>query len=122
AVEAGAMPLFGEKDGDEVRVVAMGTTPEYATRSYSVELCGGTHVRRTGDIGLFKIVGESAVAAGVRRIEAVTGAAAEAYVLDEEKTLREAAATLKVAPHELPARIAALVEDRRKLERELTEM
>ncbi len=122
AVEAGAMALFGEKYGDEVRVVAMGSQADGQTRAFSVELCGGTHVRRTGDIGLFKIVGESAVGAGVRRIEAVTGAAAEAYVLDEEKTLREAAATLKVAPGELPARIAALVEDRRKLERELTEL
>ena len=121
AIEAGAMALFGEKYGDEVRVVSMGRINDNS-RNFSVELCGGTHVRRTGDIGLFKIVSESAVGAGVRRVEAVTGAAAEAYVLDEEKTLREAAAALKVAPGELPARIAALVEDRRKLERELTEM
>ncbi len=126
AIEAGAMALFGEKYGEEVRVVAMGSVTQNGSgdnsRNFSVELCGGTHVRRTGDIGLFKIVSESAVGAGVRRIEAVTGAAAEVYVLEEEKTLREAAATLKVAPAEVPARIAALMEDRRKLERELTEM
>jgi alanyl-tRNA synthetase len=122
AIEAGAMALFGEKYGEEVRVVAMGTKPDRAVRAFSVELCGGTHVRRTGDIGLFKIVGESAVAAGVRRIEAVTGAAAEAYVNDEERMLKEAAGSLKVSPAELPGRIAALIEERRKLERELAEM
>ena len=121
AVKAGAMALFGEKYGDEVRVVAMGTTADGGP-NFSVELCGGTHVRRTGDIGLFKIVGETAVASGVRRIEAVTGAAAEAWVVDEERMLKEAAATLRVPPSELPARIAGLVEDRRKLEREIAEL
>jgi len=122
AVKAGAMALFGEKYGDEVRVVAMGTTLEQSSHTYSVELCGGTHVRRTGDIGLFKIVGESAVAAGVRRIEAVTGAAAETWVADEERMLKEAAGVLKVSPAYLPARISGLVEERRKLERELSEL
>ncbi len=121
AVKAGAMALFGEKYGDEVRVVAMGTAPD-GSPNFSVELCGGTHVRRTGDIGLFKIVNESAVAAGVRRIEAVTGAAAEAYIADEERMLKEAANALRVPPAELPARIAGLVEDRRKLEREVAEL
>jgi len=121
AVKAGAMALFGEKYGDEVRVVAMGSAQDNNI-NYSVELCGGTHVRRTGDIGLFKIVGESAVAAGVRRIEAVTGAVAEAFVVDEERMLKEAANALRVPPAELPARIAGLVEDRRKLEREIADL
>jgi alanyl-tRNA synthetase len=120
AVAEGALALFGEKYGDEVRVVAMGGEPE-ENRAFSVELCGGTHVRRTGDIGLFKIVGETAIASGVRRIEALTGAAAEAYVAQEELILREAAAELRTAPAELPARIARLVDERRRLERELSE-
>jgi len=118
AIDAGAMALFGEKYGDEVRVVAMGGSAE---RPYSVELCGGTHVRRTGDIGLFKILSESAVAAGVRRIEAVTGQAALAYLDETEALLREAAAQLNVPPDQLPARVAALVEERRRLETELSE-
>ena len=121
AVKAGAMALFGEKYGDEVRVVAMGSTKD-GGHNFSVELCGGTHVRRTGDIGLFKIVGESAVAAGVRRIEAVTGAAAEAWVVEEERMLKDAALALRVPPAELPSRIAGLVEERRKLEREVAEL
>jgi len=120
AVAAGAMALFGEKYGDEVRVVSMGGADE-AQRDYSTELCGGTHVRRTGDIGLFKIIGESAVAAGVRRIEALTGAGAEAYVAEEEAALREIAAALKVAPGEVPTRVAALMEERRRLEKELAD-
>jgi alanyl-tRNA synthetase len=122
ATEAGALALFGEKYGDEVRVVAMGDIDEAAKRPYSVELCGGTHVRRTGDIGLAKIVSESAVASGVRRIEVLTGAAAEAYVAEEEALLRKAAAGLKATPAELPSRIASLVEERRRLEREITEL
>ena len=126
AVKAGAMALFGEKYGDEVRVVAMGTKAAGTTAdgglNFSVELCGGTHVRRTGDIGLFKIVGESAVAAGVRRIEAVTGAAAEAWVAEEERMLKEAAVAMRVSPAELPHRIAGMVEERRKLEREIAEL
>ena len=88
---------------------------------YSVELCGGTHVRALGDIQLFKIVSESAVSSGVRRIEALTGEAARQWLTDREARLREAASALKTTPDEVPARIAALVEERRKLERELAE-
>ena len=123
AVEAGALALFGEKYGDEVRVVAMGEDADEEGHShhFSVELCGGTHVRRTGDIGFFKIVSESAVAAGVRRIEALTGAAAEAYVDQEEELLRQAASAIRATPAELPARIVNLLEERKKLERELSD-
>ena len=124
AVELGAMALFGEKYGEEVRVVAMGEDPAATEKSgiYSLELCGGTHVRRTGDIGLFKIVAEAAVSAGVRRIEAVTGEAALRLVEGAETKLREAAAALRVPPSEVPARVAALVEERRKLERDVAEL
>jgi alanyl-tRNA synthetase len=119
AVEEGALALFGEKYGDEVRVVAMGANDNEP--SYSIELCGGTHVRRTGDIGLFKIVGESAVASGVRRIEVLTGAAAEAHLAEEEGILRRTAATLRTSPAELPGRVAVLADELRRLERELAE-
>jgi alanyl-tRNA synthetase len=118
AISAGAMALFGEKYGDEVRVLSMG---QFDEGDYSVELCGGTHVRALGDIQLFKIVSESAVSAGVRRIEALTGEAARQWLSDRERKLREAAAALKSSPDEVPARIAALVEDRKRLERELTD-
>ncbi|HJQ56944.1 MAG TPA: alanine--tRNA ligase [Vineibacter sp.] len=118
AVEAGAMALFGEKYGEEVRVLSMGAAEG---ETYSVELCGGTHARRTGDIGLFKIVSEGAVAAGVRRIEAVAGAAAEAHVRDQGDRLAEAAAALRVRPEEVASRIATLVETHRKLERDIGE-
>jgi alanyl-tRNA synthetase len=118
AIEAGAMALFGEKYGDEVRVLSMGRGAE---ADYSVELCGGTHVRALGDIQLFKIIGESAVSSGVRRIEGLTGEAARQWLTDRDAKLREAAATLKSSPDEVPARIAALVEDRRRLERELAD-
>mgnify|MGYP001546192437 CR=1 FL=1 len=118
AIGAGAMALFGEKYGDEVRVLSMGRGE---ANSYSVELCGGTHVRATGDIALFKIIGESAVSSGVRRIEALTGEAARLWLSDREDRLRQSAATLKTTPDEVPARIAALVEQSRKLERELAE-
>lgn len=123
ATAAGAMALFGEKYGDEVRVVAMGTAieGEKAGRTYSLELCGGTHVGATGDIGLIHIVSESAVAAGVRRLEALTGTAARHYLVEEERRLKEAAAVLKVSPGEVVPRLEALVEERRKLERDLTE-
>src|SRR5439155_12015881 len=114
AVAEGALALFGEKYGDEVRVVAMGGA-RGEEKPFSVELCGGTHVRRTGDIGLFKIVGEMAIAAGVRRIEALTGAAAEGFVAEEEGVLREAAAALRTKPSELPARIVNLVTEPRRL-------
>jgi alanyl-tRNA synthetase len=121
AIEAGAMALFGEKYGDEVRVVSMGGKPANENKIFSTELCGGTHVRRTGDIGLFKIVSEGAVGAGVRRIEAVTGAAAEAYIAEQQRVLNEAAAALKTLPSDLTQRIAALLDERKRLERELTE-
>jgi alanyl-tRNA synthetase len=122
AIEAGAMALFGEKYGDEVRVVSMGEDrDDHETHPFSVELCGGTHVRRTGDIGFFKIVSESAVASGVRRIEAVTGAAAETYIGQEEELLQQAANALRTSAAELPARLTALLEERKKLERELSE-
>ncbi|MCA0325252.1 MAG: alanine--tRNA ligase [Proteobacteria bacterium] len=119
AIAAGAMALFGEKYGEEVRVLSMGS--DEGGDKYSVELCGGTHARRTGDIGLFKIVGEGAVSAGVRRIEALAGHAAEAHVRHQAELLAEAAATLKVRAEDLPARLAALVEGQRKIERELAE-
>jgi alanyl-tRNA synthetase len=118
AIAAGAMALFGEKYGDEVRVLSMGRLTD---NDYSVELCGGTHVRALGDIQLLKIVSESAVSSGVRRIEALTGEAARRWLSEREAKLREAAATLKSAPDEVPARIAALVEERRRLERELSD-
>jgi alanyl-tRNA synthetase len=118
AIAAGAMALFGEKYGDEVRVVSMGE----GAANYSVELCGGTHVRRTGDIGLFKLIAESAVAAGVRRIEAVVGAAAEVWVDEQADLLGRAAHALKATPSELPGRIDALLEDRRRLEREVSDL
>ncbi len=121
AVELGAMALFGEKYGDEVRVVAMGA-PDGNKAAWSIELCGGTHVRRTGDIGYFRIVGESAVAAGVRRIEAVTGAAAEAVVSEIQARLNDAAGALRAAPAEVADRIAALQEDRRKLQAQVAEL
>ena len=124
AVGVGAMALFGEKYGDEVRVVGMGHDPAATEKQgvYSLELCGGTHVRRTGDIGLFKIVSEGAVSAGVRRVEAVTGEAALALVEDQSRQLAEAALALRVAPAEVLARVAALVEERRRLEREVSEL
>jgi alanyl-tRNA synthetase len=119
AIEMGAMALFGEKYGDEVRVVSMGAEPEGKT--YSIELCGGTHVGALGDIGLFTIVGESAVSSGVRRVEALTGEAARAYLTGRDAALREAAATLKTSPDDVPARVAALMDERKRLERELAE-
>jgi alanyl-tRNA synthetase len=122
AVEAGALALFGEKYGEEVRVVAMGYARTNADAPpFSTELCGGTHVRRTGDIGLVKIVSESAVAAGVRRIEAMTGEGARAYLAEQTRLLFEAASVAKTVPADVPARLAALLEDRRKLERELAD-
>ncbi len=119
AVAAGAEALFGEKYGDEVRVLTMG---EDQSKAYSVELCGGTHVRRLGDIGLFTILSESAVAAGVRRIEALTSEGARRYLADQADLAREAASALKTSPSELPARVAQLAEDKRKLERELADV
>lgn len=118
AIEEGAMALFGEKYGDEVRVLSMGSDEG---KTYSTELCGGTHVRRLGDIGLFKVVAESAVGAGVRRIDAVTGAGALAYLNEFHKIAREAASVIRSVPAELPDRINQLMDERKKLERELSE-
>jgi alanyl-tRNA synthetase len=121
AVETGAMALFGEKYGEEVRVVSMGAG-EGNKSAWSIELCGGTHVRRTGDIGYFRIVSEAAVAAGVRRIEAVTGIAAEALVLQTQHRLNEAAGALRTAPADVPERIVSLLEDRRRLEATVSDL
>ena len=115
AIAAGAMALFGEKYGDEVRVLSMGSD------AYSVELCGGTHVNATGDISLFKIISEGAVASGVRRIEALTGEAARLWLVERDEMLRGIAATFKISVDDVPARVAALVDDRKRLERELAE-
>jgi alanyl-tRNA synthetase len=112
AMKAGAMALFGEKYGDEVRVVNMGHT-------YSVELCGGTHVKRTGDIGLFKVVSESAIAAGVRRVEAMTAVGALDYVNQNQARLAAIASNLKVSTDDVANRIDALIENGKKLEKEL---
>ncbi len=120
AIEAGAMALFGEKYGEEVRVLSMGSTGEHG-RNYSVELCGGTHVRATGDIGLLRVVSDSAVSSGVRRIEALTGEAARQWVVGREEALKAVAATLRTGPDEVLERVAALVDERRVLERELAE-
>jgi len=119
AIEAGAMALFGEKYGDTVRVVSMGSD---GNRTYSMELCGGIHVRRTGDIGAFTVIGEGAVAAGVRRVEALTGEAALSHLAERRRLLDETAASLKTTPGDLPGRVAALVEERRRLERELADL
>jgi alanyl-tRNA synthetase len=120
AIAAGAMALFGEKYGDEVRVLTMGRAGDEG-RHYSVELCGGTHVRATGDIGVFRIVSESAVSSGVRRIEALTGEAARQWLIAREETLKTAAAVIRATPEEVPARLTALLEERKRLERELSE-
>ena len=123
AIEAGALALFGEKYGDEVRVLSMGgSDPAKDGKAYSTELCGGTHVRRTGDIGFFKLTGEAALASGVRRIEAVVGEAARRYVEHQEHLLKDAAAALKVAPEALPGRLVSLLDERKRLERDLTDL
>jgi alanyl-tRNA synthetase len=119
AVAAGALALFGEKYGDEVRVLSMGRPGD--AKHYSVELCGGTHVSATGDIALFKIVGESAVSSGVRRIEALTGEAARLWLNARDEKLRDVAASLKTSPDDVPLRVATLVETTRRLERELAD-
>jgi alanyl-tRNA synthetase len=120
AIEAGALALFGEKYGDEVRVLSMGE-PGEGGRSYSVELCGGIHVERSGDIAVFTILSESGVSAGVRRIEAATGAEALAYLKGRAQIAADVADSLKVPLKDLPKRVATLSEDRRALERELAE-
>jgi alanyl-tRNA synthetase len=122
AMKAGALALFGEKYGDEVRVLALGDDPLDASKHYSVELCGGTHVRRTGDISLFKVVNEEAVAAGIRRVEAVTGEVARRYLEDQAGLARLAADTLKTRPEDVPQRVEGLLADRKRLEKELAEV
>jgi alanyl-tRNA synthetase len=122
----GARALFGEKYGEEVRVVAMGRHPGSGIGTggdtYSLELCGGTHVRRTGDIGAFKLVAEAATSSGVRRVEALTGAVALEHVAAEERALTEAAGLLRTRPEEVPARVRALIEERRALSGEVAEL
>ncbi|MGZ8369413.1 MAG: alanine--tRNA ligase-related protein, partial [Rhodoplanes sp.] len=120
AIGSGARALFGEKYGDEVRVVAMGETGGNAM-GWSVELCGGTHVRRTGDIGVISVVTESAVAAGVRRIEALTGRAARKHGNAVAQLAKAVSAELKAPLEEAPERVGALLDDRKRLERELSE-
>ena len=124
ARDAGARALFGEKYGDEVRVVSMGKTDrEHGSNAlgWSVELCGGTHVRRTGDIGLISVTGESAVSSGVRRIEALTGRQARRHANDTMALARSAATELRTTLDDMPARIVSLMEERKKLERDLSE-
>lgn len=121
AMESGAMALFGEKYGDEVRVVSMGLAPPGSNRSWSMELCGGTHVKRTGDIRIIRIVSEGASAAGVRRIEALTADGARVYLNQQDERVREAAGTLRVRPEDVLDRIKALTEERRTLERQLAD-
>ena len=118
AIAAGAMALFGEKYGDEVRVLSMGRLTE---QHYSVELCGGTHVRALGDIGVFRIVSEGAVSSGVRRIEALTGEGARRWLVGREEALKGVAAQLRTSPDEVEARVAALLDERKRLERELAD-
>ena len=124
AREAGARALFGEKYGDEVRVVSMGKMPRDSGSNalgWSVELCGGTHVKRTGDIGMITVTAESAVASGVRRIEALTGNQARHHANDTMAIAKSAANELRTTIDDMPVRIAALMEERKKLERELSE-
>ncbi len=122
AIAEGAMALFGEKYGDEVRVVSMGRNEPGSNKPiYSLELCGGTHVSRTGDIGLIKIVAESASSAGVRRMEALAGDAARSYLAEQDRRVHAASAALKVSPVDMVSRVEALVEERRKLEKELAD-
>jgi alanyl-tRNA synthetase len=121
AIEAGAVALFGEKYGDEVRVLTLGRSL-IDDKPYSVELCGGTHVARTGDIALFKIVSETGIAAGVRRIEALTGEAARQYLLAQAGVAKSLAQSFKVQPADVPARVEALTADRRALEKQVAEL
>ncbi len=122
AIEAGAMALFGEKYGDEVRVLSMGMGMGMGQHApYSVELCGGTHVRALGDIGVLRVVSEGAVSSGIRRIEALTGEGARAWLVGREEALKRAASLLRTTPDEVEARVGALLDERRKLERELAE-
>jgi alanyl-tRNA synthetase len=122
AIAAGAIALFGEKYGDEVRVLSLGEPLDDSPNAYSVELCGGTHVDRTGDIALFKITGEGAVAAGIRRVEAVSGEAARQYLESQAGLTRQAADLFKTKPEDVPSRIEALLAERKQLEKDLSEV
>ena len=122
ALKSGARALFGEKYGEEVRVVSMGETTDFQKKLFSVELCGGTHVARTGDIGLISILSESGVAAGVRRLEALTGALARQHLNEESRQLRTIANMLKTSVDDLPQRLNGLIEDKRNLEKEASDM
>ncbi|MEO1205760.1 MAG: alanine--tRNA ligase [Pseudomonadota bacterium] len=131
ALTSGAMALFGEKYADEVRVVSMGAIPEDKTadttegsdrrQAWSVELCGGTHVRRTGDIGVITIVSEGASASGVRRVEALTADNARRHLSEQDRRLRDAAALLKTRPEDVLERLNTLIEEKRTLEKQLSE-
>jgi len=121
AIASGAMALFGEKYGDEVRVVSMGQPSPGANKAWSVELCGGTHAKRTGDIGLVRIVSEAASASGVRRIEALTAEGARQYLAEQDRRVREAAAVLRTRPEEVVDRVKALMEEKKTLERQLAD-
>ena len=122
AIEAGALALFGEKYGEEVRVLAMGDDAESVRGGhFSVELCGGTHVRRLGDIGVFIIGQETAISSGIRRIEAFTGEAALEFIAARDRILQATTDLLKVSANDVPSRVARLLDDRKKLDRELAE-
>ncbi|HRC26864.1 MAG TPA: DHHA1 domain-containing protein, partial [Alphaproteobacteria bacterium] len=122
AMQAGAMALFGEKYDEEVRVLSMGTTPVGAARPFSVELCGGTHARRTGDIGLFKLTSDSALSAGVRRIEGLTGTGALAYLRAQDGTVHALSTLLNTAPTDIVERVRLLADERRKLEKQVADL
>jgi len=125
AREIGAQALFGEKYGDEVRVVSMGqadTGKGADGQTYSIELCGGTHVKQTGDIGMFVTLGDSASSAGVRRIEALTGQAAFDYLSAQDGRLAETALALKATSDDVPARVKALLDERKALSNEVAQL
>jgi alanyl-tRNA synthetase len=123
AMQSGARALFGEKYGDEVRVVSMGDVfsqdGKKANKAWSVELCGGTHVARTGDIGVVRVVGESASSAGVRRIEALTADGARAYLAEQDARVRELASLLRTRPDDVVERVRGLMDERKAMERDL---
>jgi alanyl-tRNA synthetase len=129
AMESGAMALFGEKYGDEVRVVSMGTTTDRSVNedgkkksAWSLELCGGTHVKRTGDIGLIHIVSETASASGIRRIEALTADVARQFLAEQDERIREAAGVLRTRPEDVVDRVRSLLEEKKQLERQLSDV
>jgi alanyl-tRNA synthetase len=124
ALQTGAMALFGEKYGEEVRVVSMGVgeaAGPKANKAWSVELCGGTHVKRTGDIGSIKIIAESASAAGTRRIEALTAESARTYLGEQDQRMRELASLLRTRPDDVVERVKALLDERKRLDRQLND-